>query len=1271
MATDLEKLVVQLSADIRGYQREIAKAQGITNRQARAIETRFRTMNRNLDGIGRSAARSLIAPLSSVAAALTVREVIQYADAWKRAGNALRVSGVPAGELSAVMDRLFNIAQRSGAALEPTVQLFSRLTQSANELGASREQLFQFSEGVGAALRVAGTSSAQASGALLQLSQALGGGIVRAEEFNSILEGARPIAQAVANGLDEAGGSVARLRQLVIDGEVSSREFFTAFLEGSVELRAQANAAATTFDQAFTRISNAFTRYIGQTDETLGASDRLIQGLNALADNFDGVADAAILLAGALVSGLIGRGIAQFIVKMGTAAAAVKALVLAMRSAQVGGFAAALGGVGAAAGPLGAAIGVAAGAAVYFATQASEAEQRTERLKNELRSMGLISDDATVAINRTGEALENLAPEATRQKLADINAELERMRGGRALGQLTDPRDEERLGTIIDHLRSIRQEGLTLLRGGEPVDAELDAVSRELEDIAVKLRDGQIEADEATRRLNNVAEVQVSEEVDELIASLRTAIEYMAGLEALAEQTADAAGRAASALSGVRQAQDESMRALDEEQRRTREFLQERERLSQRSDREENIERLTEEIIREAEEKGIMLTRAAALAQAIREVDQELGEKSSKRENAYERETQKIQEQIAVLQAEAAVRGQGTLAIERARTEQELLNAAKEAGIELSAEERASITALAEAYAQAQAAMEFQGAVESAQRRTQELQNEATAMGLTAAEAERLRVAQELLNAAQEAGIAVGQRFTTVQELMAANSGELSTEVAQQRAQILGLADSAAQATQNLETMRTAQENLTERLDLVRDVSKDMLSGFLSDLKEGKSLTEALVNALNRLADRLLDFALDNLVENLFGPRGTTQGGLLGGIFGGTATGGVAPTIQLAQPAVVPVAPITSRDRPLPPAIAGTAPVFAEFADSLRAAGRNLLEFSPAVIGASDAVQATTGRFDALLGLIRRGEGTAASGFSTTLGYGRFLGGAQPDLTRMTLDQVREIQTQMLRNPANAFNASPAGAFQITRRTLDSLREQMGLTGQELFTPELQTRLAEQLIQNRLDQAQRLGISPIQNLRSEFEGLRSIDTSQIQSALDQAGQQITSSTQQLSGGLQTAASSVTQAAGQFTPQFTGSLTSLATTMQSSVGQFTPQFTGSLLQLLQSIQTATPSFSGLNLGQVASLSGFAGLFQHGGRIGSGKWGIVGERGPEIVTGPANIVPPRLLPPHERQRRSGSSFVQHNNFVVHGPIDRRSENQIASRVADSGRRAVRIM
>mgnify|MGYP001263783112 CR=1 FL=1 len=106
MAVDVEKLIVQLSGDIKQYEREMRKAVGVSQKQARAIENRYRDMNRNLDNIG-SAAQSIIAPLAGIGAALSVREVARYADAWTGARNALSVAGVTGEKQVQVLKALY------------------------------------------------------------------------------------------------------------------------------------------------------------------------------------------------------------------------------------------------------------------------------------------------------------------------------------------------------------------------------------------------------------------------------------------------------------------------------------------------------------------------------------------------------------------------------------------------------------------------------------------------------------------------------------------------------------------------------------------------------------------------------------------------------------------------------------------------------------------------------------------------------------------------------------------------------------------------------------------------------------------------------------------------------------------------------------------------------------------------------------------------------------------------------------------------------------
>ncbi len=280
--TDLQRLVVSMEARYASMEGELRKANGVANKQARAIETRFRKMNTS---VGASLGRLG----GIVAGAFSVRAAQQLIDASTRIQNSLKVAGLSGEELMRVYERLFQSAQKNAAPLEALVDLYGRASLVQKELGVSTEEMLRFTDRVAVALRVSGKSAAESSGALLQLSQALGSGVVRAEEFNSILEGALPIAQAAAAGLREAGGSVAKLRQLVVDGKVSSEAFFRAFEAGAPILEEKVAGAELTLSQGFVRLQNVLIDAAGKFDEVTGSSKLVAGALNLVAEALEAI----------------------------------------------------------------------------------------------------------------------------------------------------------------------------------------------------------------------------------------------------------------------------------------------------------------------------------------------------------------------------------------------------------------------------------------------------------------------------------------------------------------------------------------------------------------------------------------------------------------------------------------------------------------------------------------------------------------------------------------------------------------------------------------------------------------------------------------------------------------------------------------------------------------------------------------------------------------------------------------------------------------------
>lgn len=302
--SDLATLTLRMEADIRRMEKELTRAGQVTERRMREIEQTAIRGDKNLRRIMGQAGEGMVSTLKSslaglaptLAAAFSAQAVIRYADAYTSLQNRLKAAGLEGEALKRVEDQLFEAANRNGVAIDAVAQMYARVSQARQTLGATDAQLIELTNGVTAALRVQGVSAEQASGPLLQLGQALGAGTVRAEELNSLLEGTPVIIQAAARGSREFAGDTAKLAAAIRNGEVSSREFFAALLAGLKQTQEQAADLPATLGQALTTLNNQLGRYIGATDSGLSATQRLAQGIEAVGKNLDKIMPAVAAL---------------------------------------------------------------------------------------------------------------------------------------------------------------------------------------------------------------------------------------------------------------------------------------------------------------------------------------------------------------------------------------------------------------------------------------------------------------------------------------------------------------------------------------------------------------------------------------------------------------------------------------------------------------------------------------------------------------------------------------------------------------------------------------------------------------------------------------------------------------------------------------------------------------------------------------------------------------------------------------------------------------
>lgn len=251
-------------------------------------------MDRNLKSTEKQATSTskatvaLSGAIAGIASAATIRQIGQYADTYTGLQNRLKLVTDSAEELASTNERLLSIAQNTRNSLEGTVDLYSRLARSTDSLGISNDRLFAVTESVNQAIAVSGTTAASAEAALFQLGQGLSAGALRGEELNSVLEQTPRLAQAIADGL---GVSIAQLRELGSEGQLTAERVIQALENQSSVLAREYSNTSSTISQAFQKINNELITYIGNADKSTGATESLVSALNGVSDNFAEIAD--------------------------------------------------------------------------------------------------------------------------------------------------------------------------------------------------------------------------------------------------------------------------------------------------------------------------------------------------------------------------------------------------------------------------------------------------------------------------------------------------------------------------------------------------------------------------------------------------------------------------------------------------------------------------------------------------------------------------------------------------------------------------------------------------------------------------------------------------------------------------------------------------------------------------------------------------------------------------------------------------------------------
>ena len=175
---------------------------------------------------------------------------------------------------------LINISSMTGATLPNTVALWESLSGTLKEMGRTNADVLRLTETLQKIGTVGGTSANDMSNALRQLGQGLAGGVIRAEEFNSVLEGMPELARQIAAGL---GIPFSELRQRMKDGQLTAEDVLNAIENRTAVVNEEFAKIPRTVSQASNAIVNEMGAAISVMDKAVGVSGTLAKVLDAIA----------------------------------------------------------------------------------------------------------------------------------------------------------------------------------------------------------------------------------------------------------------------------------------------------------------------------------------------------------------------------------------------------------------------------------------------------------------------------------------------------------------------------------------------------------------------------------------------------------------------------------------------------------------------------------------------------------------------------------------------------------------------------------------------------------------------------------------------------------------------------------------------------------------------------------------------------------------------------------------------------------------------------
>ena len=216
-----------------------------------------------------------------------VKQIVEIADAYKNLESRIQLVTGEGANFESAFEGITAVALRTNSNLVTTGDLFAKIAEAGKQMGIGQDAALSLTETINQAVQLSGASAEASSAAITQLIQGLQSGVLRGDEFNSIMEQAPRLSTAFADGL---GVSTGELRKMAEQGVLTSSTIIKALKGQSDTVAAEFDKLPPTVGRAMTNLSTQFMMFVGATDKAGGYTQQLTTYTGKLAGVIDGLA---------------------------------------------------------------------------------------------------------------------------------------------------------------------------------------------------------------------------------------------------------------------------------------------------------------------------------------------------------------------------------------------------------------------------------------------------------------------------------------------------------------------------------------------------------------------------------------------------------------------------------------------------------------------------------------------------------------------------------------------------------------------------------------------------------------------------------------------------------------------------------------------------------------------------------------------------------------------------------------------------------------------